>query len=278
MTIAITHGFVSSKGDSADPTEIQPSHWNADHDFECAANSVLGNSTASVGPVAEIPMGTLGASILATNTINDLIAAGVALFSTGDVKLTYKSSPDSGWLMMQDQTIGNTSSGATYANANAQALFTLLWENISSPSGNVYAIVAGGLGANPSADWAAQKPMQLTKMLGRALAIAGAGSGLTSRALGQILGEESHTLALAEAPTGQMSLNFNDPGHSHSIDITFTGTGGGVGGFVGNGGSPVSAAALSTTTGITSTLTDHAGGGAHNNMQPSSFLNIMIKL
>ena len=30
--MAIKHTFVSTKVDSSDPTKIQPSHWNADHD------------------------------------------------------------------------------------------------------------------------------------------------------------------------------------------------------------------------------------------------------
>lgn len=29
--MAIKHAFTSAKGDGPDPTQVQPSHWNADH-------------------------------------------------------------------------------------------------------------------------------------------------------------------------------------------------------------------------------------------------------
>ncbi len=44
-------------------------------------------------------------------------------FSTGDAKITLKITADPGWLIMNDGTIGGDTSGATYQNANAQALF-----------------------------------------------------------------------------------------------------------------------------------------------------------
>jgi hypothetical protein len=57
----------------------------------------------------------------------DAAAARVTLgladtgFSTGDAKITLKTTADPGWLIMNDGTIGSASSGATYQNANAQA-------------------------------------------------------------------------------------------------------------------------------------------------------------
>src|SRR3972149_2730731 len=61
--------------------------------------------------------------------INELsIALGV--WSTGDVKLTLKTTADGGWVLMDDKTIGNAASGGTgRANADTVDLFTLLWNN-----------------------------------------------------------------------------------------------------------------------------------------------------
>src|SRR5690606_9005804 len=99
---------------------------------------------------------------------------------TGDVHLTYATSAPSGWVMMDDGSIGNAISGATTrSNADTEALYTLLYDNISDD----YAPVAGGRGANAATDFAAGKALTLTKVLGRALGIAGAGADLTSRAL-----------------------------------------------------------------------------------------------
>jgi hypothetical protein len=50
-----------------------------------------------------------------------------------------------------DHTIGSALSGATYANADAQCLYTLLWNNVT----NTYAPVTGGRGGSAAADWPA---------------------------------------------------------------------------------------------------------------------------
>lgn len=82
---------------------------------------------------------------------------------------------------------------------------------------------------------------------------AGQGSGLTNRALGTALGEENHTLTVAEMPS-----------HSHStagpgFDANLSGNGG-------------SYQPLPASTGST------GGNGAHNTMQPSLTLNYIIKI
>jgi hypothetical protein len=91
-------------------------------------------------------------------------------FSTGDVKLTYKTVADATWIMASDLSIGSAASGATgRANADTQTLYELLWANIP----NQYAPVTGGRGATSTLDFNANKPLFIAKALGRALAIAG---------------------------------------------------------------------------------------------------------
>jgi hypothetical protein len=71
-------------------------------------------------------------------------------FSTGDVKLTIKTSADTGWVMMIDRSIGNASSGGTErANADTEDLFTLLWTNLV----NVRTI-SGTVSIDPNSDGA----------------------------------------------------------------------------------------------------------------------------
>jgi len=268
--------------------------------------------------------------------IQEIIAASVApVWSTGDVKLTLKATADAGWIMCDDGTIGSASSGATTrANADTQALYTLLWTNIT----DAWAPVTGGRGASAAADFAANKPLRLTRLLGRAIAIAGtgawqstftadagtneltvasnstlftgaavtvastttlpaglsaattyyvirssatvvklasslanahagtaiditsAGSGthtitmaLTARALGEHLGEESHVSTVSEtAPHAHSEYSYHAAGVS----------------TIGGGGENFGQEQTGST----------GGGQPHNNMQPTGFLNAMIKL
>jgi microcystin-dependent protein len=143
-------------------------------------------------------------SVYSQAQVDAAIAAAVAaLFTTGDVKVTFKTTADTGWVLMNDGTIGNAASGGTTrANADTASLFALLWNNTLDAN----CAVSGGRGANAAADYAANKTIALPKALGRDLAISGAGSGLTSRALASVLGAE--TKALIEA---------NLPAHAHSV-------------------------------------------------------------
>lgn len=211
----------------------------------------------------------IGRTILTAADVATIVAAlGLtSSFTTGDVKLTIKTAADVGWIMMNDGTIGDAFSGATFADASAQALFTALYA-----FADTWAPVSTGRGANAAADWAAHKTIGTLKVLGRALAISGSGSGLTARVLGQTLGEETHGLSIAELPTVT-------PAGSVAVTIAQTNVyqGGNPAGAAGAAGNfPTTIAGL--TASATFTGTPFGSNTAHNNMQPTSFLNAMIKL
>jgi microcystin-dependent protein len=203
-------------------------------------------------------------------------------FSTGDVKLTIKTTADEGWVLMNDTTIGNSASGASgRANDDTEALFLLLWTNTV----NADCAVSTGRGVSAASDFAANKTIALPKTLGRALAVYGSGSGLTARALAAIVGAETHQLTSAEMPSHthvQDAHTHTDSGHTH-LEHPGTSTA-----TVANGGDQVVAnntggtqasgsgsAVISSTVAVNQST---GGGGSHNNMQPSIFLNVMIKL
>lgn len=273
MTITVKHKFQSLKGDGSDLTQVQPSNWNDTHDMTMATGKVLGRATVGVGPVEELPAGTAGLSLLAAATSADLAALGLP--TTGDIKLTLKNVADSGWLLFNDTTFGSAASGATSRSDSYQALYLLLWANIS----DTYAPVTGGRSGTALADWLANKPMALPKMLGRALAIAGSGTGLTARSLGEAMGAETTTLTAAQIPAHSHPNSLNDPGHTHTVTYAipvlqyyYQGAGG-------QGGQASAVTTSSATTGITITNANNTGGGgAHTNMQPTSFLNAMVKV
>lgn len=194
---------------------------------------------------------------------NPTLVSTIGAFTTGDVKLTIKTTADTGWVLFNDGTIGNAASGGTTrANADTSALFTLLWNNTA----NADCAVSGGRGANAAADYAANKTIALPKALGRALATFGAGSGLTSRAMAAILGEETHILTNAESAAHT---------HTQATGTVSIDSGSGVGTCLNTGAGVNAPSPLSV---VTVTLNNSGGGGAHNNMQPTVFLNVMMKL
>lgn len=188
-----------------------------------------------------------------------------AAAATGYAQLTLQTVADRGWILANDGTIGNAASGATTrANFDCYELFSLLWTNVSNTYAPLYdsAGAAVARGATGDADWNANCRLGLTRMLGRALAIAGpyAGSGLTLRSLGQYLGEEAHTQALGELVP-----------HMHTITTYIQQLAGGAANNI------LSNADGALGTQITNSNTV-GGGAAANVMQPTSFLNAMIKL
>jgi microcystin-dependent protein len=205
-------------------------------------------------------------------------------WSTGDVKITLKAVADSGWVMMDDGTIGDASSTATTrANADCLNLFTLVWTNIP----DTYAPVPGGRGASAAADWTAHKRITLPKALGRVLASAGAGAGLTSRNLGQTIGEESHVQTASELAVHNHSNTINDPQHVHgarspnyhNIQASYTQADYGSSYNVSLWGGyeqTVSVDAAYTSTSVNNV--SNGSGVPTNVMQPTTFMNFMVKL
>jgi microcystin-dependent protein len=238
-------------------------------------------------PTAPTPApGDSDKSIATTEFVAQAVV-GVSGFSTGDAKLTFKSTADGGWVMMNDGTIGDASSGGTTrAGADAHALFILLWDAIP----DAYCpVLPTPRGSSSAADWAAHKTLKLPRALGRALAIAGSGAGLSGRSLGQFVGEENHTLIAGEQASMPVSGSMSGSGPiSANLQTLNADTGQP---FPGNkmlkpdmGGDqfspiytnlPVTGSA-SVSGSISGTAT--GGGQPHNNMPPTSFMNVMVKL
>ena len=261
------------------------------------------------------------------------VAQAVALAVGGmppcSVAFTIATVAPSGWLLFNDQTIGDPSSGANYANSWAVNVFTALYNNFNDATCPLYTSAGAGttraaIGTAAAAWSSAHCRIAMPRALGRAIAIAGTGGGLTGRYLGQTLGEETHTLTAAEGPNMPVSVQSvsvnvsggvsvysnvsvsvsvsggvyipgsifvtrvystgqaNVDGSSNAISTgvgydmgdgsgSFSGSGSGSGGGYGSGS--FSGSGSGSGYGVT-----YNGGAAHNIMQPTLFLNAMIKL
>lgn len=86
--------------------------------------------------------------------------------STGMIHAELINNVKSGYVRLNGLTMGNAASAATErANADTEALFTYLWNNL----GNTIAAVSSGRGASAAADYAANKTVVLPDMRGHTL-------------------------------------------------------------------------------------------------------------
>lgn len=242
-----------------------------------------GASTALAGQIYVSNGAGSGAWVSASSVIAS------SAWNTGDIKPSHNFVAPSGWIIWIDGTIGDGSSGASIrANADTQALFTLYWGYTSANT-----TVSGGRGVSAAADYAAHKTVTVPKVSGRVLGVGGNGSGLTSRISGDTVGEETHTLTLSELPGGINSsgggLTVAVSGTSDQTDVIRKGSATFGGNFTQTGGFgvgfltavPTVSSVTMTSTGSTSSVnvaSNNTGGLSHNNMQPTAFINMMIKL
>jgi hypothetical protein len=249
-------------------------------DGQAGMTAVLSMGNNKITNVAEPTLSTDGAT---KNYVDTTLTAIV--WSTGDVKLTYKQVADSGWVLFTDGTIGDASSGATVALATTSALFTLLYNSpftdancpVFTSTGTPTTRVALGTAA---AAYAAHARLSTPKALGRAMAIAGAGSGLTTRVLGSAVGSETATLLNANLPAytpgGTITSGTttgSDIVKSAAALIAVQSGAGAIGlqsGFGSVGNDAVSATFVGTAQGGTSTPVAI--------MDPTAYLNAMVKL
>ena len=173
------------------------------------------------------------------------------------------------WLRCDGRTIGSATSGATArANADVEDLFTHLWAEFTNTQLPIQD--SGGTptsrGASAAADWGADKRMPLPDFRGRVLAgmddptgadAAGRITDVQADAMGGWMGDEEHVLTTAELAShthGMTTYSADPSGNNDTVLATQNKT-------------PSGFAPATTATG---------NGTAHNNVQPTIFMNYFI--
>ena len=287
MTLAIKHNFVTAKADGTDSTLLKPSNWNEAHVITLAAATLVGRQTLGDGPAEEIPFSAAAAAMLAAADIAGILAVlGVSPPLTGDGKFTLRAVADPGWVLMNDGTIGDglsTVAATARGNADTNALFTLLYNNILDANAPVFtsagvATTRAALGTAATA-FGAHALMLLPRQLGRAIVAAGAGPGLTARALGSAFGEELHVISVNEMPSHAHANSLTDPTHTHNFSALQQASG--ALGIVGSSNSAINNSTTGTAgsgTGVAISNAAAGGGAAANITQASAGWNVMVKL
>ena len=229
----------------------------------------------------------IGAS--STSTGGGDIITNITTYETGDVIWQPLSGTKTGWVRHNGRTLGSTSSGATErANADAESLFSFLWDNYS----NTICPVSGGRGASASADWAANKTIQLLDLRGRApIGLDDMGNSAASRLSGATFQVGDATTAGATGGLSEIQLTASDlPVITPAGTVTI----GGSASFpsVITAGSPVNPGVLAAGSGIgqggltvsgasfTGSFigSSFGGNGSHENMPPFALGTFYVRL
>lgn len=128
-----------------------------------SATAAAGSATSASSSATSAANSASAAASSATSASNS--AAQAASFSpTGAIYHYFGATAPAGWLIRNGSTIGDASSGATSrANADTQALFTLIWNNSSNTDFPIQDSTgaASTRGASAATDFAAHKRMPL---------------------------------------------------------------------------------------------------------------------
>ena len=112
-------------------------------------------------------------------TLDGLVSGNSGDFVPGDLKPSLLTTASMGWLLVVSGTIGSATSGATVlADASAEDLFGVIWESTSIFDCRIYNSIGviTSKGASASADWAANKAIELPALPGKAVGCSGTGA------------------------------------------------------------------------------------------------------
>lgn len=220
------------------------------------------------------------------STSNEALSSqGIA--TTGDMKFRPTSESIPGWIVANATTIGNATSGASQrANPDTFNNFSWHWTNFSNTQ---CPVLPSGRGANPAADFAANKTIQVLDWRGvgpQGVDTMGGAASTTlvnvpvtsgSRTVpGSVLGENLHALVTAELAAHAHANTLNDPGHLHAFDKAQAAGASGASGSV--LGVNVVANTSSATTGMSINNISAGSGTAHNTVALSMLVTWYIKL
>lgn len=181
----------------------------------------------------------------------DILSYGNLLFRTGDLRHSTNENPIPGWILLNNdaETLGSALSGAGFAGNQYKNLYLLWWDSFF-PS---QCIVTGGRGVSALADFNANKSMTICQDLITTV-IATAGNLINFATF-----EGERTVTLDATQLGN---------HVHGIRA-ITGA---------NAGSSGSITTLDGVGAVLENTEPSPGGLPHNNMQPTIYLFLFVKL
>lgn len=274
--------------------------------FDATFSTAVGGYPQNAIVQSNVTPGKMWMSTVDNNTTNpDTISSAnwttpPGMNPSGTPVPSFSSTPTFGFVSANGLTIGNSSSNATGSNDGSTLfLFVAIWNEF--PNSQCPILTSAGApiarGANPYADFAANRQLTLPFMQGTSLIgvdqmggvstgrLAGVPVSLGSITVpGSFFGENLHSLGAAENgvhthnATSTASSSSSDSGHNHAVTGSVLG-GNASGGSAGGGndtvqqhaglGTATGFAVISTSTSVSTTINNNGSGTAHNTVQYS---------
>lgn len=146
---------------------------------------------------------------------------------TGAVMDFLRTTAPTGWTVLNG-TIGDASSGADYANAAAETLFTLLWGQFDDTLMPMLTSAGGASsrGADAATDWAAHKRLTMTLQAGKfRRSYLPATTGAVGATVAQQLPAHTHDIPLRQTSGGGSFVAASTGGSSFTGTTASAGTG-----------------------------------------------------
>jgi len=265
---------INSDGENGNITINLPSVLDVGNGFQVTVKKIddTNNSTTIIPVLGQKIDGFVDIQLDSFNEAVTLLAGNLgwyiinfvslsSSFTTGDVKATYKIG-ETGWLLMDNTTIGNSTSTADFASEISRNLYVLLYNQIL----DAWCPVSGGRTGNALNDFNAAKTLELPQSLGRALCSTGISEvGEDERVIGEYVGKNTHHLIVEELPSHRHNvLSYGNKFSTRDLK---------------SGGQYTRWNPTANPSETSDHYSEYVGGNeAHTNMQPSMFLNFLIKL
>lgn len=267
--IEARHTFGAALGTPADPVAIGTDASQGSGNNPAREDHVHAVGEAVAGPGLGLTAGTLEVKAgTGVEIVGDAVAIKPAYqFESGDLKVSARSSPTTGWLLCDGAAVSRT----TQAN-----LFAAIGTEYGPGDGST--------------------TFNVPDFRGRSIFGAGQGAGLTLRGRGDTGGAESvvlteaqlaeHTHVQNEHTHVQNSHNHTQDPHAHTVSIGFTGVGDSLQNTEIAGLSLAGYMEPATATNQATTATNQnetavnqltGANGAHENMSPFGVANVFIK-
>lgn len=252
-----------------------------------ATDRILGRSSAGAGSIEELPFSDIAQALAALASLPEVqayLSSTAWPVPTGTKWEGLASSAPAGYIDCYG-TIGSAGSGANYANANAKALFELVW-NVTSvtdcPILNSNGS-AGTKGTNATADWNANKRITLPDARGVFSRGLDLGRGIDSgRALGSAQDDEikshNHSATFSGSALPEHSHTVTSAGSRHGFNGRIPAAWYGADGDNGNENTARSRTSSSVSAGTPSGTVSVANTGGSETRPKSVAWRVCIKL